>query len=332
MRVAVVGAGAVGGRAARQLASTPGLDALVVADADLRRAGQVCASLGGVATAADPGSALAPGSGPYDVVLLAGPGRHHREQAERALELGASVVSCADDLTTAKALLGLGEEAAVRGRAVVVGAGFAPGLSCLLAVHAARLLEEVDEVHVARFGTGGPACARAHHAGLRGSALDWRDGAWESRAGGSGRELAWFPDPVAGQDCYRSSLPDALLLQPAFPALRRATARVAATRRDRLTAPLPMLRAPHPEGRLGAVRVEVRGRRGGAHETVVYGAVDRPAVAAGAVAAVAVAGLVDGRVGTVGAGGLATMATDPLALLADLAARGVRCAAFEGAA
>ena len=66
------------------------------------------------------------------------------------------------------------------------------------------------------------------------------------------------------------------------------SARLSATRRDRITARLPMLRPPHPEGTLGAVRVEVRGDRDGAREIEVLGAIDRPAVAAGAVAAVAV--------------------------------------------
>ncbi|MEO5678981.1 MAG: hypothetical protein ABIS47_04850, partial [Acidimicrobiales bacterium] len=166
----------------------------------------------------------------------------------------------------------------------------------------------------------------------RGLALDWRDGAWVSRQGGSGRELAWFPDPVAGQDCYRASVPDALLFAPAFPGLLRATSRVAATRRDRLTAPLPMLRQPHPEGLVGAIRVEVRGRRGQSFETVVYGAVDRPGLAAGAVAAVIAAGIASRRLARPGAAGLAVLVTDPLPLLHELADRGVRCASFSGSA
>ena len=66
----------------------------------------------------------------------------------------------------AQGLAQLDDEARVRGRTVAVGAGFAPGLSDLLATHAARLFDEVHEVHVARAGTGGPACARAHSSPL----------------------------------------------------------------------------------------------------------------------------------------------------------------------
>jgi len=329
VRLAVLGAGAVGSRAARQLASTPGVDALTIADPDARLVGSVCASLGAMAT---PSSAPEVDLAGHDVVVLAGPGKHHRDQAERALEANAHVVSCTDELAPARLLLALDDEARVRGRTVVVGAGFAPGLSDLLAAHAGSLFDDVHEIHVARAGTGGPACARAHHAALRGLALDWRDGAWVSRQGGSGRELAWFPDPVAGQDCYRASVPDALLFGPAFPGLLRATSRVAATRRDRLTAPLPMLRQPHPEGLVGAIRVEVRGRRGTSFETVVYGAVDRPGLAAGAVAAMVAVEAADGRLSGPGAAGLAVLVPEPLPLLQELADRGVRCAAFAGSA
>src|SRR5213078_4815735 len=119
--------------------------------------------------------------------------------------------------------------------------------------------------------------------------------AWVRRRAGSGRELCWFPDPIGGQDCYRAAVPDALLLVPAFWQARRITARVAATRRDHLSARLPMLRRPHPEGVLGGVRVEVRGRRGAARHVEVLGAMDRPAVAAGAIAAVAASAAVAGE-------------------------------------
>jgi hypothetical protein len=105
---------------------------------------------------------------------------------------------------------------------------------------------------------------------------------------------------------------------------------VAATRRDRLTARLPMLRRPHPEGTIGALRVEVRGTRGQVPDLRVLGVIDRPAIAAGSVAAVAAVWAAAGRLEGTGAGGLATFVTDPLPFLRDLRDRGVRAAAFEG--
>jgi len=227
-------------------------------------------------------------------------------------------------------LLALDEEATERGRHVAVGAGFAPGFTCVLAAHAAGRFESVDEIHIAHVGTGGPACARRHHRALRGHALDLRDGTWVERRGGTGRELSWFPDPIGGADCYRGALPDGLLLVAAFPGVRRVTARLAANRRDRFTSRLPMLRPPHAEGGPGAVRVEVRGRRGAARDVVVLGAMDRPAVAAGAVAAQTAAWAAGGRLRRHGAAGLAAL-VDTGPFLAELARVGVKAAVFEGA-
>lgn len=327
MRAAVVGLGAVGARAARQLASTPGVTEVLVRDVRRERREEVAASLGQVVTAEYEAVTSPPEA---DVVVLALPPGEHAAAALALVERGTSVVSTSDAVEDVEALLDLGPAAEVRGVHVVVGAAFSPGLTCLLARHAADLLDKVSEVHVARLGTGGPACARQHHRALGGTAIDWRDGGWQRRPAGSGRELCWFPDPVGAADCYRAGLPDALLLVNALGEIDRVTARLAATRRDRLTARLPMLRRPHPEGAVGAVRAEVRGRLDGRYETLVYGAFDRPGVASGAVAAVAAVAATRGELGlTPGASGLAA-STRARHLLSDLAERGVKSAAFTG--
>lgn len=323
-RILVCGLGAVGARAVRHLVSSDGVDTVLVADTNRRRRDAVAASLGRQALAVDD-----PDAADADLVLLATPASRQAEAARRSVEVRRHVVSTADSLHAVKALLDLDAEARERGVVVAVGAGFSPGLSCVLARHAAAELEAVDEIHVARHGTGGPACARQHHAALRGAGLDWRDHAWRRRPPGSGRELSFFPDPIGGADCYRAGLPDSLLLVPAFPGVARVTARLAATRRDRLTASLPMLRRPHAEGRIGGLRVEVRGRRGRVRDTVVLGAVDRPAMAAGTVAGLAARWIVDDRVSARGARGLASL-VEPLPFLRDLARAGVRAAVFEG--
>lgn len=326
MRVAVVGAGAVGARLARQLISTEGVDGVVIRDRRPARLEQVVDSLGGGASA-DRGEPSAPVDA--DVVVLATEAGSHLGLARAFLGRDRSVVSVSDDLSEVRALLDLDAEARERGVSVVVGAGFAPGLSCVLVAHAATRFDVVDEIHVAKTGTGGPACARQHHRALGRMALDWRDGGWVQRAPGSGRELCWFPDPIGAEDCYRAALPDAVLLVPAFPGVVRVTARVAATRRDRLTARLPMLWPTHPEGGPGAVRVEVRGRQGPRRDVVVLGAMDRPAVAAAAVGAVATLSVARGGLRRPGAAGLASL-VEPIPFLQELSRRGVRAAAFQG--
>ncbi len=327
-RVLLLGAGAVGARAARQLVEADDVGRVLIADPDAKRRADVASSSGDKARDGGPDGSAAKGR--IDAVLLAGPNGTHLEAARHHLALGRTIVSCADGIDDVSGLLDLGPEAEARGTRVVAGAAFSPGLTCVLARHAAAAFASVDEIHVARSGTGGPSCARARHRALAGTSLDWRDGGWQRRPAGSGRELCWFPDPIGAEDCYRAELPDALLLVPAFPGVDRVTARLSATRRDRITAHLPMLRKPHPEGLLGAARVEVRGRRNGIQDVTVLGILDRPAVAAGATAALALRWALAGRL-PVGATGLGAV-EDTVGFLQELAVIGIKAAVFDGAA
>jgi hypothetical protein len=325
VKAAVVGCGAVGARVARQLLAMSTVDEVVLRDTTIERARAVAQALG-VSARVDDG--LTFDLPLVDVVVLATPAEAQLQWARSAVRRGMSVVSLTDGIEDVQLLLSLSDDARAAGVSVVVGAGFCPGLSCVLARFAAERFDVVDEIHVAKFGTGGPACARQHHRALSGAALDWRESAWVRRRGGSGRELLWFPEPVAARDCYRAALADALLLVPSFPDATRITSRLSATRRDRLTAGFPMLRPPHPEGRTGAVRVELRGRRAGTHEVSVMGVTERTAVGAAAVAATSAAWTVAGRFPP-GATGLAAV-VEPRAFLADLMDRGVRIFSFDG--
>ena len=327
MRVAIVGAGAVGARAARQLLATASVDEVVVRDSRRAVADAVVRSLGAGAMLDEPRRDR--GVPEADVVLLATPCGSHVDLARDALVHETPVVSVSDDLDDVSGLLRLDSRARAGAVSLIVGAGMMPGLSGVLAVHGARRFDEVHEIHVAKMGTGGPACARQHHRALRSTSEDWHDGAWVRRPGGSGRELNWFPSPIDAHDCYRGALPDTVLLHGVFPEVGRITSRVAGTRRDRMTMHLPMLRAPHPEGREGAVRVELRGVQAGTSVTSVLGAVHPPAVAAGTVAALAVTWVLRDRVQGHGASSLAG-AVDGTAFLAELDELGLHTAVFEG--
>lgn len=324
MRVGIVGCGAVGARVARQLVAADTVDQLLLCDPRRDRAAVLAASLGDRARlVGDVREERVDG-----VVLACDAGRHFA-LARDLVEAGRFVVSTSDSLEEVRLLQSLALRAEARGTTVLLGAGFAPGLTCVLAALGRRWFDEVEEIHVAKVGTGGPACARAHHQAFRRQTLEWRDGAWMQRHGGSGRELCWFPDPIGGRDCYRAALADPLLLVHAFPGLRRASARVAATRRDRLTMQLPMLTPPHADGGVGAVRVELRGRVGTTTKVEILGAIDRPGVAAGAVAALACQWVLEGRITGTGSFGLGEV-VEPKAFLSELAARGVRGAVFDG--
>lgn len=330
--VAVVGAGIVGARTTRELLS-PGVDgrrttsAVTVVSRRPSRLDQLSSTFGPAVDlrsaahgATDPGNASV-------VVVARGVGDQLSVVAE-AIAAGRHAVATTDDPDEVGALLRLHQSAVTAAVTVVVGVGMSPGLSCLLTRHAAGLLDVVDEIHVARDGAAGPACARQRLRALRGGATEWRDGVWVRRAGFSGRELCWFPDPIGARDCYRAGLAEPLVLVDAFPDVERVSARLAASPVDRILAPMPVLIGPPVEGGPGAVRVEVRGRREGRREIVVYGVLDRPSVAASATAAVIALWLGAGAA-PVGVHGAAAI-TDPLPILRELSRRGVRTAVFDG--
>ncbi len=325
----IVGVGATGRRLARHLLHLDHDAYLTLLDDSPGKARAVANDLGD--RVIEVGETVEPERLDRDsIVILVGRTGTHTPGAQAALELGIDVVSVSDSLAEVRELLELDDLATRHEARLIVGAGMMPGLSDVLASHARQWFDEIHEIHVAKFGTGGPDCARQHHAALSRLCFDWRESGWQRRAGGSGRELAWFPHPVQAADCYRAALADPLLLVRMHPDVRRVTARMAATRRDRLTMHLPMLRPPHPEGLLGAVRVEVRGTVGGQREELVLGCVERPAVAAAAVAGVAAAQLARSiRVAKTGAAGLAEW-FDPIQFLQHVRGLGLRPERFIG--
>lgn len=228
-----------------------------------------------------------------NVVVLACPAPHAKA-ARRLLEAGVSVVSCSDDVEDTLALLDLDAIARQARQTLVVGASTSPGLSGLLVRLLTTRFDAIDEAHVAVHGTAGPACAQQHHRALAKQSIGWHDGDWLRRPAGSGRELCWFPDPIGPRDCYRAELADPVVLHHGFSQLTRVTVRVSATRRDRLTARLPMLTPPHAEGGIGALRVEVRGWRNDERHVEVIGAADRVATLSSAVASAAARTVVGG--------------------------------------
>jgi hypothetical protein len=216
------------------------------------------------------------------VAVLAHPGNHH-DAALELLHRGIDVITVGDQIDDVSAMMTIDVP---DGTSLVIGAGMSPGLTGLIARHLATQLANVDEIHIAIHGTAGPACARQHHRALSGVAVAFDDGRLVETRAGTGKQLAWFPEPVGAYDCYRAEVPGPRVLHEVFPSASRVTVRVSANRRDRLTSRLPMLTPPHAEGGVGAVRVEVRGAsETGARETVIAGVAEMVGTAAAATAA-----------------------------------------------
>lgn len=251
MRIAIFGAGLVGRRTATLLCS----EHQVTLYAQHRSA----PTIDGVRCVAgwDPQEIAS-----SDVVVLATASQYQFTLARELVRAGRHVICTADNAVVIERLWALGQLARDRGACLIVGAAFSPGVSTALVMHLANGFDQVHAMSSAQFGTGGPACAREHHRAMNTSSREVSRGLLRPARAGSGRELVWFPEPVGPADCYRAGLAEPFLLHQLLPHVPRIEARQAATRRDRLTARLPMLRPPHAEGLLGAVWVEVRGQTG----------------------------------------------------------------------
>ena len=323
--VLLVGTGEVGVRTARQLVDTPGLDRLRVASRDPQRSVDLVEAMGERAEPVgwDPNR---PPRVPDDVaaVAVATVAPNARGWVRAAVEAGVPVAVVGDE--------GFGEldaVAAAHGAAVVSGCGLAPGLTEVLARHAADTFDVVEEVHVARVGAAGEACIEAVREARRGTPGEWRDRAWRTDRA-YGPELLWFPEPIGVRECQlvRSGVP---ACAATVPTAGLVTSRlgvqpnVGRFRRG-------LGRDPKDQG-WGAARVEVVGRRDDTAGSIVYGVVDRTAVVTGVVLAVAAARLA----GAVAAGiaappGVRTLGevATPVPFLTELARRGVKAAVFEG--
>ncbi len=323
-RVAIMGAGVVGTRAARELVSADSpmplalhtsrgarRDELTRVFADPIRSGTFS-----VHGAEEP---LAPS---VELVVLTGDQDDQVRAAEAHLREGRSVVTTVDSHIHAAALTDLDGLARSKDATVVIGACFSPGLTDVLAVWGAARMDSVSEVHFARHGSGGPRCSRDRLAALAGSAHVWRGASWHTRRAGTGRALCWFPDPVGGRDAVFADTAEPLLAVTRWGDLQRCSARTVLSVRDRLTRWLPTQTGRVPTDSPGAVRVELRGVVDTQRCTLVLGAFDRPGVVCGVVISEVVGSILggEGPRGSLGVGSVA----DATSMLRRLRARGIR--------
>ena len=326
MRALVLGAGAVGTKVAQQLLSSNTVDKILLRDIAPEKLGIASKTLG---SRVEVEHFPFPQNMDADVVVVASPRGTQLEAVKKAISLRRPTVVVSDGLSETVSILNLEKEAFELGVPVVVGTGFAPGLSCVLSAYGKTLLEQTEEIHVSKMGTGGPACALVHHRALSRMSFGWREDKWDKRLGGSGRELLWFPEPVGPQDCYNAALSDPILLHNAFPDVSRISAKMAATRRDRFTAFFPMLTPPHNEGGIGAIRVELRGSKNGVQENIVLGVSEHPASAAAAVTALTTEYLLKQKINLNHMSTLALI-VEPSEFLSELTKRSIAVEIFEG--
>jgi saccharopine dehydrogenase-like NADP-dependent oxidoreductase len=151
-KVLALGAGGMGSVAAKTAALLPEVESLTIADINLDAAQRVAAEIGpkaiGIAVDVNNPKQLSDAIAAHDIVLNAtGP----------FYELGSLVLDCAiehgvhyanicDDWEPTLAMLSRSEAAQKTGTVAIIGIGCSPGITNMLAVKAARQLDEVDEL------------------------------------------------------------------------------------------------------------------------------------------------------------------------------------------
>ena len=137
-RILLFGAGASGTGSLASLIDGV-VDELEIRDPNAPRLGELVAALG---DGAEPGVGRRVTGAP-DVVVVASPAGTQVALARRAVHQGIPVVTTSNQTSEVRRLLTLDEEARYRSVPVVVGAGFMPSLTCLLARHGAREFDEL---------------------------------------------------------------------------------------------------------------------------------------------------------------------------------------------
>lgn len=270
----------------------------------------------------------------FDVVVnCAGPNyKYEITVAEAAIAAHVNVVDLNDDYETTLKLYEFDQAAKDANVAVVMGLGASPGVNNILVRAAASDLDEVEEIHTAWIMSaadpGGIALIQHLLFSLSGPALTVQDGKMaEVRSFVDGKERIEFLKPVGPMDVYHVGHPEPITLSRAFREARTVDdkasfnppfinelivslgkmVRNSAGTIDTSAGPtdamdyaaarlLQACRDVDGVSRDGALRVEVKGKKGGKGLRIIYSASGRITHGTGIPAAIGAKMLFDGRI------------------------------------
>lgn len=213
MRVIVLGGcGAMGSEATRDLARTSDFEEIVIADADLAKAYSLAEELGGGRVRAgrvdvSDEAALTEKLGGFDVVANATTYHFGLIATRAAIAARVNYLDLGGLFNTPKQLL-MDDAAREAGVTICLGCGATPGVTNLMARHAANQMDRVDEVHIAfaSFRSIAPS------PGLLDTVLDefsagsrrffWQDGEFVETPAFSGAKTIKFSNPVGEIETY----------------------------------------------------------------------------------------------------------------------------------
>jgi len=234
LSVLVLGAtGAMGRRAAAELARAPEVARVMVAGRSRSALDQVHSFLGGPSGKAEPVVLRSPNAadlaelfGRVDAVAsCVGPaGPSELQFVEAALAAGVPYASLCDDPHITRSALELGATARADRPAVVLGCGLRPGVTNLLFELAASDMDTVESAAIAVAGSvsseEGPASELHYLKCLEEDVAVLSEGRLERNPAGSAPHLVYFPDPVGWVETFPCAHPEIFTLQRTTPSLQ----------------------------------------------------------------------------------------------------------------
>lgn len=360
MRVMVLGgAGDMGSEAVRDLVAGPDVAAVTIADLNTDAAERLASEVGGSktevrATDATSHTDLVAAMRGHDVIAGAlGPFyRFERPIVEAALEADVDYVSICDDHDAVSAVLELDQAARQRGRRVLSGIGWTPGLSNMLARKGYDSLDVVDSIRIYWAGSAGDTSGFAvvlhtlHIFG--GMVVSYLDGRPTEVRAGSEPETVEFPEPLGPVRTFHLGHPEPVTIpanlgRPNEVVLKGGLVENYLNTLSRIVSALGLTATPKRKHVLGkimktlmplfpvrkertfsGIRVDIRGRDGGEPVHISYAAVDRMRRLTGIPLSIGAQMMGRGEIAATGVfGPEAEGAVAPESFLHQLAARGI---------
>lgn len=280
--------------------------------------------------------------------------RFERPLAEAALAAGVDYVSICDDHDAVTDVFTLDREATAKGRKILTGLGWTPGITNMLARKGYDELEQVDRIRIYWAGSAADATGLAvilHTLHIfTGMVTTFRDGAVTVVKAGSGKEMVEFPAPLGKINVFHLGHPEPVTLPRHLPGIREITLKgglaenylhglakacvalgltATASRKQKLGRLMKkmLLLFPASTERSGfsAAKVEITGRRNGTTAQITYTVVDRMRRLTGIPLSIGACMLARGQIKRCGVfGPEAEGAVDPDYFLEELARRGIQ--------
>lgn len=229
--------------------------------------------------------------------------RFEKPLVEAALAAGVDYVSICDDHDATEAVLELDREAAEKGRRILTGLGWTPGITNIMARKGYDELENVESVRVYWAGSAGDSEGLAvilHTLHIfSGKVISFQDGGFVQIQAGSGKESIDFPAPLGKITVFHLGHPEPVTLPRYLPGVGEITLKgglaesylstlakmmvtlgltSTAQRKQRLGKLMKKMLPFFPTAKdrnFSGARVDITGMRNGKKTRVTYATVDR---------------------------------------------------------